>query len=442
MKIVMVGGGSCNWSPKLICDIIHEESLDGSEIWLEDIDLKAAEKIKAAGERLAKDNGRRLTFIVTADEDTAFRGADVILITISTGGLTTMRPDIEIPERFGIYQSVGDTVGPGGWSRTLRNVPVFVAWAEKIRRLCPNAFVLNYSNPLSSLTGVFHAVAPELKVIGLCHGPVGTMHFLAKLFQTDVSQISVKVGGINHFFWILDFTVSKENGYELLKERLGGRHLYELDKAYDPEYGIFNGSHRVMTEIYERFGYLTYTADNHTAEFLPGYLMDLKSVETYNIYRKKIDWRAENYAKAWERVDKLAAGEEKISPPSIEVAVKVMDSIQRGTSYVDVVNLPNQGQIANLPRHAVVETMGSIGPTGFLPISVGDLPPQLLGLTLPHCNIQLMTLEAALTGDKRLAIQALMLDPLCHKLTFAEITRMGEELMEANRDWLPQFFKK
>lgn len=103
MKIVMIGGGSCNWSPKLICDIIHEESLDGFEIWLEDIDLKSAERIKAAGERLAKDNNRKLTFIVTDDEDAAFRGADIILITISTGGLTTMRPDVELPERYGIY---------------------------------------------------------------------------------------------------------------------------------------------------------------------------------------------------------------------------------------------------------------------------------------------------------------------------------------------------
>jgi len=439
MKIVMIGGGSCNWSPKLICDVIHEECLDGSEIWLEDIDLKAAEKIKAAGERLARDNNRNLKFIVTDNEEEAFKGADIILITISTGGLTTMRPDVELPEKYGIYQAVGDTVGPGGWSRTLRNVPVFAAWAEKFQRLCPNAFILNYSNPMASLTGVFHAVAPELKVIGLCHGPVGTMHFLAKLFGTDVSHIAAKVGGINHFFWILDFTVNGRNGYELLKERLAGRHLYELDKAFDPEHGIFNGTHRVMTELYERFGYLTYTADNHTAEFLPGYLLDLKAVEDYKIFRKKIDWRAQGYADAWKRVDKLISGEEKISEPSIEVAVQVMKSIQLGTSHLDIVNLPNEGQIENLPRHAVVETFGSVGPTGFQPIAVGNLPPELLGLTIPHCNIELMTLEAALTGNKRLAIQALMLDPLCHKLTFAETTKMGEELMDANKAYLPQF---
>ena len=442
MKIVMVGGGSCNWSPKLICDIIHEESLDGSEIWLEDIDLKAAEKIKAAGERLAKDNHRNLTFIATSDEDAAFREADIILITISTGGLTTMRPDVELPEKYGIYQAVGDTVGPGGWSRTLRNVPVFAAWAEKIRRLCPNAFILNYTNPMASLTGVFHAVAPQLKVIGLCHGPVLTLYLLSKLFNTDMKNISARVGGVNHFFWILDFTVNGKKGYPLLKERLAGRHLYEFDKPFDPEHGIFASSHRVLTEIYERFGYLTYGADNHTAEFLPGYLMDLNTVDEYKIFRKRIDWRAEGYANGWKRVDKLISGEEKISEPSIEVAVQVMETIQKGTSHIDVVNLPNEGQIPNLPRHAVVETFGSISPLGFHPITVGELPPELLGLTLPHCHIQLMTLEAALTGNKRLALQALMLDPLCHKLTFAEITKMGEELMEANKNWLPQFFKK
>lgn len=206
---------------------------------------------------------------------------------------------------------------------------MFAAWAEKFRRLCPNAFILNYTNPMASLTGVFHAVAPELKVLGLCHGPVGTMHFLAKMFDTDVKNISAKVGGINHFFWILDFTVNGKDGYCMLKNRLAGRHIYELDKGYDPENGIFMRDHRVMSEIYEKFGYLTYTADNHTSEFLPGYLLDLNAVDEYKIFRKKIDWRAEGYEKARERGDKLTSGEEQISPPSIEVAVKVMDSIQK-----------------------------------------------------------------------------------------------------------------
>ncbi len=439
MKIVMIGGGSCNWSPKLICDIIHEDCLDGSEIVIEDLDLDAANKIKNAGERLAHDNGRKLKFTVTDNEEKAFRNADVILITISTGGLATMRPDVEIPERFGIYQAVGDTVGPGGWSRTLRNVPVFARLAEKFQKLCPKAFILNYTNPMASLTGVFHSVAPELKVIGLCHGPVGTIHYLGKIFGVDAGRISAKVGGVNHFFWILDFTVDGKNGYELLKKKLGGRPLCALDKSVDPRNGIFETDHRVMSAVYDNFGYLTYTADNHTAEFLPGFLLSKKAVKDYKIFRKTMDYRAKGYADGWKRVADITSGKQKIYERSMEVAVEVMKAIKLGTHHLDIVNLPNEGQISNLPRHAVVETYGSVTSTGFSPIAVGDLPEQLAGLTEPHCRIQLMTLEAALTGNEKLAFEALMLDPLCHGLTFSEIRQMGKALMEANKNWLPQF---
>jgi len=152
-----------------------------------------------------------------------------------------------------------------------------------------------------------------------------------------------------------------------------------------------------------------------------------------------MDYRAKGYADGWKRVDDITSGKQKIYDRSIEVAVEVMKAIKLGTHHLDIVNLPNEGQISNLPRHAVVETYGSVSATGFSPIAVGDLPEQLAGLTAPHCRIQLMTLEAALTGNKKLAFEALMLDPLCHHLTFAETKQMGEDLLAVNRKWLPQF---
>ena len=439
MKIAMVGGGSCLWSPKLICDMIHEKSLDESEIVLEDIDLRAADRIRCAAERLARDNRSRLRFTITDNEEKAFENADVVLITISTGGLETMRADVEIPEKYGIYQAVGDTVGPGGWSRTLRNVPVFAAWAEKIRRLCPNAFILNYSNPMAALTGVFHTVAPELKAIGLCHGPVETIAYLGKIFGVAPERISAKVGGINHFFWILHFTVDGKDGYELLKQKLAGRPLHALDRFADPENGIFSTGHQVLSAVYENCGYLTYSEDNHTAEFLPGFLLSRKTVRDFRIFRKSMAFRKKCYEEAWNRVEEIQTGKQKIYPRSIEVAVEVMKAIRLGTRHLDIVNLPNMGQISNLPRHAVVETYGAVTSAGFSPIAVGDLPETLAALTEPYCRIQLMTLDAALNGNKNLAFEALMLDPLCRKLPFGKIRRMGEELMAANRRWLPQF---
>lgn len=439
MKIVMIGGGSFSWSPKLICDLLNEECLENSVVVIEDINLEAAEQIKAIGERLAHDNGKKIKFIATNNEDEAFRNADIVLITISTGGLETMRPDVEIPEKYGIFQSVGDTVGPGGWSRALRNVPVFAAWAQKIEKLCPNAFVLNYSNPMATLTGVFNAIAPSIRAIGLCHGPIGTKHYLAKILGVDVSRITIKVGGVNHFFWITEFTVDGQNGYGLLREKLAGAPLLKYDKSYlDPE-GILETNHMVLSDIYQHFGYLTYVADNHTAEFMPGYLFSEKNVMDYKILRKSIQYRKDNLKKAIQHARDMAEGKIPIHPKSCEIAVEVMKTIRLGTTHTDIVNLPNIGQITNLPMGAVVETFGVISPNGFSPVAIGNLPETLQVLTEPHCRVQLMTLKAALTGNEKLAFEALMLDPLCRHLTPAQIRQMGEELIAANRNYLPQF---
>ncbi len=431
----MVGGGSYAWSPKLICDILNEDAMSNSEIYLLDINLKAAEEIKAAGQRLAKDNNKNIKFFATDNEEKAFRSADVVLITISTGGLETMAPDVEIPEKYKIYQSVGDTVGPGGWSRTLRNVPVFAQMARKIEKLSPKAVVLNYSNPMAALTGVFSKVS-NLRVLGLCHGPVETKNYLAKIFGVEPGRITARFGGVNHFFWITDFTVDGMDGYKLLRDKLAGRELKIYDKSHK---GLFKEDHYVMNELFMTLGYLTYTEDSHTAEFLPGYLHKLSTVKRYHIVRKSMAMRKKWFRETRQQAFNIASGKIPIYRKSIEVAVEVMKAIMLGTSYTDVANLPNTGQIDNLPRGAVVETLGRISPIGFEPITAGPLPPVLQGLVEPHCRIQLMTLEAALTGNRKLAFEALMLDPLCGNLTLAEIRRMGEELLDANKQWLPQF---
>lgn len=439
MKIAMIGGGSYTWSPKLICDLLQEECLEGSEVVIEDINRTAAEDIKALAERLAKDNHKNFHFSATNREEEAFCGADVILITISTGALETMRPDVELPEKYGIYQAVGDTVGPGGWSRTLRNVPVFAAWAKKIEQLCPRAFVLNYSNPMAALTGVFQAVAPSVRAMGLCHGPVGTKYYLAKLFGVAMERISMKVGGINHFFWITDFTVDGQNGYALLKKKLNDGELIKYDKSCKDPDGIMETDHMVLSEIYRHFGYLTYSADNHTAEFLPGYLLGEENAADYKIVRKSMAFREKNLKEAVQRTHDMIAGRIPVYERSCEVAVEVMKALRLGTTHTDIVNLPNIGQIDNLPRGAVVETFGTISSCGFSPVAIGTLPDVLQGMTEPHCRVQMMTLQAALTGDRKLAFEALMLDPLCRHLTLAQIRKMGEELMTANQNYLPQF---
>lgn len=434
-KITLVGGGSYAWSPRLIADMMREEALSGSEICLYDICIKAAEEVRAAAERFLADHVGNFRVTVTNRESEAFAGADAVIITISTGGLDAMRFDVELPDKYGIYQSTGDSVGPGGWSRALRNVPVFAKMARTIEKLAPRAFVLNYTNPMAVLTGTFYEVS-GLRTLGLCHGPVGTLHYLATILETDVSRMKAIFGGVNHFFWITDFTVDGKDGYQMLQDRLAGRDLTCFDKSNG---GVITRDHTFLAELYHHLGYLTYTAADHVPEFLPNYLHDPEIMRRFGINRKTMDGRQTAYHENHRKVLDMAAGKVPMPEKSIEVAVNVLKALFTGETFCDVVNLPNVGQIDNLPRKAVVETMGQISGRGFSPICAGNLPSSLVRLVEPHCRVQLMTLEAALTGNKKLAMEALMMDPLCGNLPFSDVVRMGEELMEANRQWLPQF---
>jgi alpha-galactosidase len=191
--------------------------------------------------------------------------------------------------------------------------------------------------------------------------------------------------------------------------------------------------------LYEQYGYLTYVVDAHSCEFLTPYLTDLEMMKKYKIGRKLVSKRGEYGAGRRKFVSDLAAGREKIIPRSRETAIDIMKARVTNTPFIDVVNLPNIGQIDNLPRGAVVETLGLVDGAGFAPISIGPLPEVLRRVTEVHCQIQKMTLEAALTGNRKLAFEALMLDPLCAKLPPSQIKKMGQELMSATGKYLPQF---
>lgn len=438
-KIVMVGGGSYNWCPKLLRDLMLAEELDGSEVVLLDPKLKAAQEVKAAGEAMAKRFGRRYRIRATSGETAAFRNADFVIITISTGDLEMMAHDLAIPEKYGIFQTVGDTVGPGGWSRSLRNVPVFVHLAQQIEKLSPRAVVLNYTNPLACLTGAIHRVS-GLRNVGLCHGVFGSYNLLQKLFNCHEKDLAVRFGGVNHFVWVLDFTVRGRPGYPLLKKRLGRKTLDEALTEGETDEAGFHSHHALCHELYSQHGYLPYVGDRHTCEFLPGYLTPRESaLKKFRLVRTTIAQRRANRRRARSWTLSLAAGKADPGPRSRETATNIIAAIARGEAFCDVVNLPNEGQIDNLPRGAVVETLGLVDSLGFRPISSGPMPalPQLL--SEPHCRCQLMTLEAALTGDRELALQSLMADPVCAHLSPSEVRSMGRELMAATKKWLPQF---
>jgi len=439
-KIAMVGGGSYNWCPRLLADLMQTPELEGSEVVLLDPKLQAAREVKAAGETMARTLGRRFALRATASETTALRGADFVIITISTGDLPMMRHDLAIPERYGIYATVGDTVGPGGWSRALRNVPVFVHLAQTIERLSPRAVILNYTNPMATLTGAI-AASSSLRHVGLCHGVFANYRLLQDLFRAQEKDLAVNFAGVNHFFWILDFAVKGRPGYPALRRKLKGRSIDEaLCAALKDEAGFSHKCHTLCDELFRTYGYLPYAGDRHTCEFFPHYLAPRAGVlQSRNLVRTSIADRETIRRRARKRCQKLARGTCAPYTRSRETAVDIMLAIACQKPFCDVVNLPNTGQIENLPRGAVVETLGAVDALGFRPLTVGALPPVLERLVRPHCRVQLMTLEAALKGDRELALQALMMDPQCAHLTPDRVRAMGAELMRATRAYLPQF---
>ena len=437
-KIVMVGGGSYNWCPRLLCDLIQTPELEKSEVILLDPNLFAANEVKAAVDMVCKSNSKKIHVTVTDNEDRAFKDADFVIITISTGGLEMMRHDLEVPERYGIYHTVGDSAGPGGWSRLMRNVPVFEKMVRKIEKLSPQAVVLNYTNPMAGLTGVISAVT-SLRNVGLCHGVMGTLSYLKRILGVEEKDLSVRYGGVNHFFWILDFKVKGQDGYSLLREKLGSSTLLKFDKASKDPAGFLDNNHELFAEIFEHYGYLTYSADRHTCECFTAYLTDKAMIKKFKLVRTSIEDRQKGLELSRAFTLDLASGKEKIPRRSRETAVDIMKALVTNTPFIDVVNLPNIGQIDNLPRGAVVETLGLVDGEGFAPIGIGLMPEQLRSLTEGHCVVQKMSMDAALTGNRKLALEALMLDPLCAKLAPSEIKKMGLELMSATKKYLPQF---
>ena len=438
-KIVMVGGGSYGWSPRLLSDMMQTDAMDNSEVWLLDPNPKAAREIAAVGATFAKTLGRRYKIVPTANEAAAFRDADFVLITISTGGLDMTAHDLAIPEKYGIFQTVGDTVGPGGWCRGLRNVPVFAHLATQIEKHSPRAVVLNYSNPLALLTATIHAVS-NLRTVGLCHGVFGTYEVLQRLLGVEERDIAARFGGLNHFFWITDFTVNGAPGFPLLEAKLAGRTLHEALRDQSPDPHGFTSGILLASEFYRQYGCLTYMADRHIAEFMPGYLTGKESnLKRFGLVRTAVESRRKRRDQARARALDMAAGKVPPFGKSRETAVDIMAAFTTGKPFCDVTNLPNTGQVENLPLGVVVETLGLVDALGFAPVCAGALPPVIQGLVAPHCQTQEMTLEAALHGDRELAMESLMLDPLCGHLPPSQIRQMGEELMAATKAWLPQF---
>jgi alpha-galactosidase/6-phospho-beta-glucosidase family protein len=432
MKIAFIGGGSVQWTPKLVTDMALIAALDGAELMLHDIDEAALNLLARACERISNQAGDALEIGATLDRTTALRDADFVILCVSIGGLAAMRNDLEIPEKYGIYQPVGDTVGPGGLARGLRHVPFAIQVAREMEQLCPNAWLLNVTNPMTTICrGVTRATG--IRTIGLCHEVIRVSHHLADKFDADVADITLEVAGINHLPVILRCDIDGRDGLALVRKWVAERGPFapldhvELNDVFD----VFVDRLAVKLTLFDQLGVLFGAGDRHVAEFFSGFLTEESDYgRRYGVLLTNIDQREEMARVRRASVEAFVEGAPHKLERSDEQLAPVMAALVGGPPGRFVVNVPNQGQIQNLPRDAVVECIAEIDSLGVHPLACGPVPDVVQGVLAGHVARQELIVEAALTGRREPALSALATDPLVRDPM--TVVPMLNELLVAN----------
>ena len=423
-KITIIGGGSYTWGPKFIRDVGITPGLRGSTIVLHDIDPEALFLVYNFGLQILNkvEKGYLFTLKKTTSLDEALGGAQFVILAITTGGLEAMRRDLEIPSKYGIYQSVGDTVGPGGLARALRNIPIIVSIAKRMESLCPDAWLLNYSNPMTTLCRAV-TKSTHIKTIGLCHEYQDVIEFLLKILHAKPDDLTVRAGGINHLVWILDLKIRGQDIFPEIRRLASllittGGHVPWIDWT---DTSSLADHALVKAQLVQTYGALPAAGDRHIAEFFPDFLtaetdMGLKHGVRLTTIEERYKWREE--AKSLIEAALRGTYDMKgfVEGTSGEAANQMIDAFVNQRSYRGMLNLPNQGQISNLPLGAVVETHGVFDSSGAHPLPVGELPPRIADIVNRHIYNQELIVESALTGDHQLAIKALTNDPLVQKI--------------------------
>ncbi|MHB9071480.1 MAG: family 4 glycosyl hydrolase [Sedimentisphaerales bacterium] len=448
VKLVLIGGGSYGWTYRFITDIACIPELHGMHIILHDIDSGALELVKSLCDKIMDAMNVELRIETSTKLESCLPGTDFVGLTISTGGDDANVFDMSIPAKYGIIQTVADTVGPGGWSRALRNIPVVVDIIRKVEKYAPNAWFMNYSNPMTILTRTLQKVSP-VKSVGLCHELQGLFLHIAAFLGLDdwENDIKVKMAGINHLIWIMQINIHGQNGFDLLKKYHQEHPDFEyVVKDKVPEDLIYSGGvnskQKIKFDFLERTGCLPAAGDAHIAEFFSHFLADQNTADRWEVgnhihtfsYQKGVERRKK-------RAQRLLSGEEALwLKHSHEHASKIIAALSGGKELITPVNTANIGQIDNLPRNVVVESQAYVDRLGIQPIPVGCMPDILVQYLMRHIPIQEMTVEAGLTGSRDLAIQALSCDPLIPNPDIA--VKVANEFFCKFENYLPQFYGK
>ena len=424
IKIAYIGGGSRGWAWGLMSDLAAAQDMSGS-VFLYDIDREAAARNECIGNKMKDLKECRSAWNYKAVETMkeALTGADFVVISIMPGTFDEMESDVHAPEKFGIYQSVGDTTGPGGLMRALRTIPMFEEFAAAIREYCPQAWVINYTNPMTVCVKTLYRVFPKIKAFGCCHEVFGTQKLLGLALEdikgiqgAQREDIRVNVVGINHFTWLtaaqyknMDlFPIYREFALKYRDEGFGEK----ADENWLNRF--FNSREQVKLDLFLKYGAIAAAGDRHLAEFCPGswYLKDEETAHSWGFKLTPVSWRKEDLKNRLARSERLYKGEEEMTINQTgEEGVQQMRSLLGLRDLVTNVNIPNCGQIPNLPLGAVVETNAHFSADSVRPVFAGPVPQSVYPLVSRVCGIQEMTVEAAMGRDLELAFQAFCMDP-------------------------------
>jgi alpha-galactosidase len=447
MQVTIIGGGSYQWSPKLITDLLAVGPLADMHLVLEDIDPAPLAKMEVFARKANEKMGTKMTVSTTTDQRRAVDGADFVIVTISTGGFDSMAFDIDIPAKYGIKQSVGDSVGPGGISRALRNIPILVSVGKDMEQGCGDAWMLNITNPMTSLT---RSVCREtsIKTVGLCHEVGNFAMDVAIAFGKPHTAIRPTVVGVNHFPVITDLQIDGADGFAMLRElvaELGGLEALRPDPAVAaPEpftKADFGRRHALKLTILDRYGALPGAGDRHVAEFLPSALTEASGWgDSWGFDLTPMARRKEDQADFVAHVDAVLAGTAEVETwDSGEIVAPVIDSLLTGTHRELPVNIPNAGQCPDLPSDVVVESICVVDGHGIRGRDAVHAPAAITEWIRRTVATQELTVEAAVSGDRATALQAFALDPLAGRGDLRATEAMADELLQATGRWLPQF---
>jgi alpha-galactosidase len=454
-RVTMVGGGSTHWTPTLLVDFANSRVLRDAEVTLVDTAPETLPPMVELARHISSARGIGLSARAAGSLEEGLEGAEFVLTTLSVGGFASMACDIEIPYRYGIRQPVGDSVGPGGVFRSLRSVPVMVGIAQAVERVAPDALLVNVSNPLTALC---RAITKEtsVKTVGLCNELVGLSFVLSLLFDVGFDRIRPVVGGVNHLPLVTALDLDGQDGFALLRDLLedpgeasddpiwmdppAGMHWRKRSEGKKWTKGDVLANCRLKLELFGQFGVLPGSADTHVSEFFPWFLTARSDFGR--------DWGVHHYGIAGHLADKetdeehfadlMAAGE---IPRwgSGELVATLLEGVVSGKPRDLPVNLPNTGQVANLPVGVVVECIGVADANGVRPRDTTRVTGVLAARLEQVVASQELTVEAALAGRRDLVLEAMLCDPVASALAYEDVVSMTDEMLAATSPWLSRF---